>query len=86
MNNNVSNKNNITEHMLSQLGVEIEKYLELFKEVMILPKKEKDRKEVLDAIETTKKLIKKLKKGDTSVLKDEDTVIGNVYPIIGKYK
>lgn len=57
--------------ILPMLGKEIEKYLELFEEVMILPKKVRDKKEVIKAIKTTKKLIKKLKKGDTSVFKDE---------------
>lgn len=71
MSNNISLNKNTVEKTLPKLGIEIEKYLKLFKKVMILPKKSKDKKEIIDAIETTKKLIKKLKKGDTSVFKDE---------------
>ena len=46
----------------------------LLEEVMIFPKemKKKDEKKMKDAIQLTKKLIKKLRKGDTSVFKDAD--------------
>lgn len=71
MSNNISLNKNTVEKTLPMLGIEIEKYLKLLKKVMILPKKSKDKKEIIDAIETTEKLIKKLKKGDTSVFKDE---------------
>lgn len=71
MSNNISFNKNTVEETLPRLGVEIEKYIKLFKKVMILPKESKEKKEVIDAIKTAEKLIKKLKKGDTSVFNDE---------------
>ena len=58
----------------NKLADAIENYVELFEEVMIIPKeiKKKEEDEVKMALLETKKLIKKLRKGDTSVFKDAD--------------
>ena len=62
----------ISKSSLKYLGEEIEQYLNLFLNVMIIPKHLKHNKKELDkAIKTVQKLIKKLKKGDRSVLKED---------------
>ena len=61
---------NITEQDMHELGNAIEDYLELFEEIMIIPEElKKNKKEINEALELSKKLVKKLKKGDRSVFK-----------------
>jgi hypothetical protein len=64
----------ITKEDCRKLANHLDEYLMLLEEVMIFPKemKKKDEKKMKDAIQLTKKLIKKLRKGDTSVFKDAD--------------
>lgn len=62
----------ISKDTLKFLGNEIESYLNLFVNVMIIPKHLKhNKKDLKDAIKTVEELIKKLKKGDKSVLKED---------------
>lgn len=64
---------NITEQDMHELGNAIDDYLELFEEIMIIPEElKKNKKEINEALELSKKLVKKLKKGDRSVFKDCD--------------
>ena len=61
---------NITEQDMRELGNAIDDYLELFEEIMIIPEElKKNKKEINEALELSKKLVKKLKKGDRSVFK-----------------
>lgn len=61
---------NITEQDMHELGNAIDDYLELFEEIMIIPEElKKNKKEINEALELSKKLVKKLKKGDRSVFK-----------------
>lgn len=62
-----------SEKTMKDLAEHIENYLELFEDVFIIPKgKLGSKKEIEDALEKTRILIKKLRKGDTSVFKDFD--------------
>ena len=64
---------NLTDDQMRDLGNSIEEYLMLLEGVMIFPEElEGNKKEFMDAIKTTKKLIKKLKHGDKSVFKSYD--------------
>ena len=61
---------NITEQDMHELGNAIDDYLELFEEIMIIPEElKKNKKEINEALELSKKLVKKFKKGDRSVFK-----------------
>ena len=64
----------ITLEDMKKLADNIEEYLDVFREVMIIPEeiRKKDDGKVEKAIEVIKKLIKKLRKGDKSVFKDSD--------------
>ena len=69
----IDDLSNITDKDMKELGKAIEDYIELFEEIMIIPKElKKDKKEINEALELSKKLVKKLKKGDRSVFKDCD--------------
>lgn len=59
---------------LDLLADHIEEYLNLLREVMIIPDEILDtqRKQIKEGIERTEKLIKKLRKGDLSIFKDVD--------------
>lgn len=58
---------------MKKLSNHIREYLELFNEVMIIDGLTgKETRSINKAIETTTKLIKKLKKGDRSVFRDPD--------------
>ena len=58
-----------------RLAEHIEDYLEIFMEVFIIPDQLLNREdEIYDSIKTVKKLIKKLRKGDTSVFDDEEDI------------
>lgn len=65
---------NISKKDCHKLADHLEEYLELLQDIMIIPKelKKKDEEKINAAIQTTKKLIKKLRKGDRSVFKDPD--------------
>ena len=55
------------------LAKHIEDYLEVFLEVFIIPDSLRDQEDIIyESIQTVKKLIKKLQKGDTSVFGDLD--------------
>lgn len=66
--------NDIRQEQMEFLADHIEEYLELLEEVMIIPDEIMDDHgdEIEEGIKRTKKLIKKLRKGDRSVFKDED--------------
>ena len=67
--------NNVSKEDMKALAKHIESYLEELESTMIIPEEvvsEKDAKQFKVAIELTRKLIKKLKKGDRSVFKDID--------------
>ena len=65
--------NQLTRDQLKALANSIEEYLMLLEEVMIFPEElEGNKKEFMDAIKITKKLIKKLRAGDKSVFKSYD--------------
>lgn len=69
----IDDLSNITDKDMKELANAIEDYIELFEEIMIIPKElKKDKKEINEALELSKKLVKKLKKGDRSVFKDCD--------------
>ena len=67
---------NIKKSDMNRLADAIEEYLLELESVMIIPDNIiDDRGENIEkAIKRTRKLIKKLRKGDTSVFKDEDEV------------
>jgi len=65
--------NQLTRDQLKALANSIEEYLMLLEEVMIFPEElEGNKKEFMEAIKITKKLIKKLRAGDKSVFKSYD--------------
>lgn len=71
--NDLEDISNISDEDMNELGNAIEDYIELFEEIMIIPKElKKNKKEINEALEISKKLVKKLKKGDRSVFKDCD--------------
>ena len=58
---------------MNKLADAIEEYLNVFRRVIIIPDDlKKDEEKIKEGIRRTEKLIKKLRKGDTSVFKDED--------------
>lgn len=59
---------------LDELATHLEEYICMLEEVMIIPDEivDKQKKQIAEGIERTKKLIKKLRKGDLSVFKDAD--------------
>ena len=65
---------NISKKDCQNFADHLEEYLEVLEDIMIFPKemKKKDKEKMQDAIHQTKKLIKKLRKGDRSVFKDPD--------------
>jgi endonuclease IV len=64
---------NITPEAMRALAKHIEDYLELYEEVLIIPEEIIYKKNQIDeAIKTVKKLIKKLRNGDSGVFKDAD--------------
>lgn len=64
--------NDIKKKDMLLLAEHIENYLEVFESVMIIPKDVYKEKDIKEAISRTKKLCKKLRKGDISVFKDPD--------------
>lgn len=72
--NNQFDPYDIEKKDMQDLANDIETYLNAFQEVMIIPKElEEQYGAVIGAsIDTTKKLIRKLRKGDISVFKDPD--------------
>lgn len=65
---------NITKSDMNKLAEHIEEYIDMLEEVMIIPSdmKEEHGKRIEKALEVSKKLIKKLRKGDSSVFKDAE--------------
>ena len=65
---------NIKKEDMELLADHIEEYLNLFREVMVIPDElyEKYKDRIKESIKRTEQLIKKLRKGDKSVFKDED--------------
>lgn len=65
---------NITKDDMNELAKHIEDYINLLQEVMIIPPDLLDEhgKRIKRAIEVCEKLIKKLRKGDSSVFKDPE--------------
>ena len=65
---------NITKSDMNKLADHIEEYIDMLEEVMIIPSdmKEEHGKRIEKALEVSKKLIKKLRKGDSSVFKDAE--------------
>lgn len=62
----------IDKNSLKYLGKAIKQYLNLFLNVMIIPKELKaNKKDLKKAIKVVKELVKKLEKGDKSVLKED---------------
>jgi hypothetical protein len=69
--------NNITKEDMKLLAKHIESYVYELENTMIIPEEvisDKEAKQFKEAIEMTKKFIKKLKKGDQSVFKDIDDI------------
>ena len=63
---------NISDVEMKNLADHIEKYLFLFEDIMIIPEEFKiNEKDVQSAKKIVKKLIKKLRKGDRSVFKED---------------
>ena len=65
---------NITKSDMNKLAEHIEEYIDMLEEVMIIPSdmKEEHGKRIEKALEVSKKLVKKLRKGDSSVFKDAE--------------
>ena len=65
---------NIRQSDMDNLADAIEEYLTILEDVIIIPEslKKECEENIEEGIRRTKKLIKKLRKGDTSVFKDED--------------
>ena len=66
--------NNITKENMQYLADHIENHVNYFESIMIIPDEIRDEceKHINEGIKRTKKLIKKLRKGDRSVFKDTD--------------
>lgn len=66
--------NNVDKKEMIKLADHIEEYLDLFKEVMIIPDEiyREHGDKIKESIKRTEQLIKKLRKGDRSVFKDLD--------------
>ena len=63
----------MTKDAMYTLAQHIEDYLEVFLEVFIIPDGLRNKEDAIyESIQTVKKLIKKLRKGDTSVFDDLD--------------
>lgn len=63
---------NISDTDMKNLADHIEKYLFLFEDIMIIPEEFKiNEKDVQSAKKIVRKLIKKLRKGDRSVFKED---------------
>lgn len=64
----------ISKEDMKLLAKGIEGFIELLDEIIVIPKElvDKHEKSIKEAIEISKKGIKKLKKGDKSVFKDEE--------------
>lgn len=63
---------NISDIDMKNLADHIEKYLFLFEDIMIIPEEFKiNEKDVQSAKKIVRKLIKKLRKGDRSVFKED---------------
>ena len=70
---NEFNPDKITSNDMKELADNIESYLSVFQEVMIIPKEVLGKKEQIEAaIKTVKKLIRKLRAGDSGVFKDRE--------------
>ena len=65
---------NIRKKDMDKLADAIEDYIDLLKNIMIIPDniKDKHEDEIKGAIKIAQKLIKKLRNGDTSVFKSEE--------------
>lgn len=65
---------NIRKKDMDKLADAIEDYIDLLKNIMIIPDniKDKHEDEIKGAIKVAQKLIKKLRDGDTSVFKSEE--------------
>lgn len=65
---------NISKADMNKLADHIEEYINTLKSVMIIPRDlmEDHSKRIKRALEVSEKLIKKLRKGDTSVFKDAE--------------
>lgn len=65
---------NITRESMNFMADHIAEYLDLLKEVMIIPDEimDKNGDQIKEGIKRTEKLINKLRKGDRSVFKDEE--------------
>ena len=65
---------NVTTKDMKNLADNIEAYLDILQEIMIIPRDMIDdcKKDIDESIERTRKLIKKLRKGDRSVFKSAD--------------
>ena len=59
---------------MKDLADAIEEYINCFTEIMIFPDEmsKRDREEIEEALARSRKLVKKLRKGDVSVFKDSD--------------
>ena len=63
----------LTKNQLEQFADHLDNYLEMFQDVMVIPKELLDKEKEMDiAIGLVKELISKLKKGKKSVFKDMD--------------
>lgn len=70
----VFDPDDVRQEDLDMLADHFEEYINMLNEMMIIPDEIMDsqRKQIKEGIEITKKLIKKLRKGDLSVFKDSD--------------
>lgn len=64
----------ISKSSMNKLADHIEEYINMLEEVMIIPSDmmEDHEKRINKALEVSRKLIKKLRKGDSSVFKDAE--------------
>ena len=65
---------NVSVKDMKKLADNIEAYIDILQEIMIIPKEIIDdcKKDIDESLERTRKLIKKLRKGDRSVFKSAD--------------
>ena len=64
---------NITNRDMEQLADNIEEYLDVLEEVMVIPEELiKDEELIKAALKRSRKLVRKLRDGDRSVFKDVD--------------
>lgn len=74
MGNDSFDPKNIRQHDMNKLAEAIEEYIHVLEDIMVIPKdlKKECGKDIEEGLRISKKLIKKLRKGDRDVFKSED--------------